>query len=78
MTCSTCNDTKWVTPNVPNYFNTKWVTPNVPNYFNCEGGGDCSKDIPNWTKEDCKTCGKVECPDCNGGDRIWMKESEND
>ncbi|MEK6833212.1 MAG: hypothetical protein AABY32_04135 [Nanoarchaeota archaeon] len=42
-----------------------WITSPGPNYFNCEGGGDCEKTIPNWTKEDCKTCGMIKCPECN-------------
>jgi hypothetical protein len=39
------------------------VSPNIPNAYNCELGGDCSKDLT-WTKERCKVCGTVPCPDC--------------
>lgn len=44
----------------------KMITPPTLCYYNCEGGGDCSKDIKGWKPEDCKTCGKIPCPDCNG------------
>jgi len=50
-----------------------------PTMYNCELGGDCSKDFPNWTKEDCKKCGKtVPCPECmpeaNKYYKLWMRD----
>ena len=45
------------------------VYPDPPGYCNCEIGGSCDKDkpeLPGYTRENCRTCGKVRCPDCDG------------
>jgi len=66
--CKTCDD-------------VKVVSDGQSCWYNCELGGDCS-DIPGWTEEDCKTCGKtVPCPECmpvaNKYYLLWMRDNRN-